>query len=182
MIVTPSTDRFTGAVPAPGLDAQAFQAFYARALPRVYGYLLHRCGGVVATAEDLTQDTFAAAVAELRRGRRVDAPLPWVIGIARHKLLDHYRRQERADRVTIDDSTLIEDAPLDADAEEARERAIEALDRVPAAQRAALVLRHMDGCSVPEIAQAMGRSVEAVESLLARGRAGFRRSYRKSAP
>ena len=44
-------------------------------------------------------------------------------------------------------------------------------------QRAALVLRHMEGLSVPELAQVLGRSVEAAESLLSRGRVGFKRAY-----
>ena len=77
------------------LDAESFRAFYDDALPRVYGYFLHRCGGSVAVAEDLTQETFLAAVAELKKDRRVKTPVAWIYGIARHKLLDHYRRQER---------------------------------------------------------------------------------------
>ena len=48
-------------------------------------------------------------------------------------------------------------------------RAITALAFVPGDQRIALVLRHVDGLSVPEVAAALGRSVEAAESLLARG-------------
>ncbi len=57
------------------------------------------------------------------------------------------------------------------------ERAVEVLAQLPAAQRAALVLRHLDGLSVPEVARTLERSVEAVESLLARGRVSFRRAY-----
>ena len=79
-------------------DADSFRVFYADSLPRVYGYLLRRCGGSVAVAEDLTQETFLAAVAELRKGRSIEAPMPWVLGIARHNLLDHYRRQARSER------------------------------------------------------------------------------------
>ena len=60
---------------------------------------------------------------------------------------------------------------------ETDDRALAALAAVPAAQRVALVLRHVDGLSVPEVATALGRSIEAVESLLARGRVGFRRAY-----
>ena len=48
-------------------------------------------------------------------------------------------------------------------------------------QRAALVLRHMEGLSVPELAQVLGRSVEAAESLLSRGRVGFKRAYLEEA-
>src|SRR5262245_27259618 len=76
----------------------AFTAFYEEALPRVYGYFLHRCGGSVQVSEDLTQETFLAAVAELKKGKRVRTPIAWIYGIARHKLLDHYRRQERSER------------------------------------------------------------------------------------
>ena len=54
---------------------------------------------------------------------------------------------------------------------------MDALRAVPPMQRAALVLRHMEGLSVPELAQVLGRSVEAAESLLSRGRVGFKRAY-----
>jgi RNA polymerase sigma-70 factor, ECF subfamily len=170
---------------APGLtaeltlDPQRFAAVYQESLPAIYGYFLHRCGGRVSAAEDLTQETFVAAVAELRRGTRVQRPLPWLYGIARHKLLDHYRRNDR------DARRLAPDAPVDPrdtalDDEWPRARAIEALARIAPSQRAALVLRHMDGLSVPEVATELGRSVEATESLLSRGRESFRRAFREA--
>ncbi len=157
-------------------DSESFRAFYREALPIVYGYLLHRCGGSADVAEDLTQETFLAAVSELRRGRRVEHPLAWVVGIARHKLIDHYRRRERAERLFSAGDVEPLEAPAEG-TEAVRERTIAALARVPAAQRAALVLRHLDGFTVPEVAGALGRSIEAVESLLVRGRASFKRAY-----
>jgi RNA polymerase sigma-70 factor (ECF subfamily) len=160
------------------LDAEEFRAFYAAALPRVYGFHLRRCGSV-AVAEDLTQETFAAAVAELKKARRIDDPISWIFGIARHKLLDHYRRQARS---RVGPSADLADA---ASAEHRQEdgdgRAASALAAIPRDQRLALVLRHVDDLSVPEIAAVFGRSVEAVESLLARGRVGFRRAYLEGA-
>lgn len=77
---------------APLAGVDAFREFYDRALPRIYGYFYHRCGRAPGTAEELTQETFLAAVTELRKGKRVDDPLAWIRGIARHKLMDHYRR------------------------------------------------------------------------------------------
>ena len=154
-----------------GLDPIVFRAFYDDALPRIYGYFLHRVGGSVPVAEDLTQETFLAAVSELRKGRRVEAPIPWIYGIARHKLIHHYRRQERVEQLVTDHELIADDATLDDSGAFARENAVAALAEVPASQRVALVLRHLDGFSVPEIAAALGKSVEAVESLLARGRA-----------
>jgi len=126
------------------LDASpaSFRAFYEEALPRVYGYFLHRCGGSVPVAEDLTQETFLAAVAELKKGRRVVTPIAWVYGIARHKLLDHYRRQERAGRALAVawEAEQAEQELVVPDEAETRERAVAALAAVAATQRAALVL------------------------------------------
>ena len=56
--------------PAPVAgDGRSLLDLYERALPHVYGYLLRRCGSV-AVAEDLTAETFLAAVATIRNGRR----------------------------------------------------------------------------------------------------------------
>jgi RNA polymerase sigma-70 factor (ECF subfamily) len=68
---------------------------YDEALPQVYGYLLSRCGQR-ALAEDLTAETFLAAVDSVRRDQAVT--VAWLIGVARHKLVDHWRRQAREER------------------------------------------------------------------------------------
>jgi len=160
-------------------DPADFRVFYEDALPRIYGYFLNRCGGVVAVAEDLTQETFLSAIGEIKKGARIEAPLAWTYGIARHKLMDHYRSRERAERklAAVWESEALDDVRLEEAGEEARERAIAALEAVAASQRSALVLRYLDGLSVPEVASALGKSVEAVESLLARGRESFKRAY-----
>jgi RNA polymerase sigma-70 factor (ECF subfamily) len=143
------------------LDATlaAFTVFYEEALPRVYGYFLHRCGGSVQVSEDLTQETFLAAVAELKK--------------------DYYRKQERFERglELTGQADEIEDELLVPDGEEAHERATAALASVAASQRAALVLCYVDGFSVREAAAILGKGEEAVESLLARGRSSFKRAY-----
>lgn len=156
-------------------DPQAFARFYDDALPRIYGYFLHRCGGGASTAEELTQETFVAAVTELRKGRHVDAPLPWLYGIARHKLLDHYRREGRRREAP----GPVDDVAVEVGDE--RSRVLVALGALPETQRAALVLRHLEGLSVPELAAVLGRSIEAAESLLARGRVQFKRAYLEEA-
>jgi RNA polymerase sigma-70 factor (ECF subfamily) len=173
--------EFSAPAAERALDArpEAFRAFYEEALPRVYGYFLHRCGGSVPVAEDLTQETFLAAVGELKKGRRVRAPIAWIYGIARHKLLDHYRAQERLEHkfTLAGQADEIEHELVVPDDEEARERAIAALSSVAASQRAALVLCYVDGFSVHEAASVLKKGDEAVESLLARGRQSFKRAY-----
>jgi RNA polymerase sigma-70 factor (ECF subfamily) len=159
-------------------DPAEFRAFYRNALPRVYGYLLSRCG-VVAVAEDLAQEAFVAAVAELKRGTGVQEPMGWIIGIARHKLLDHFRRQAREERALSHayEADPVDDEALEWDEETSRERALAALASLAPAQRAAMTLRYLEGMSVPEVAAVLRRSVHATESLLARGREGFKRDY-----
>src|SRR5881392_3931529 len=72
-------------------------AIYRVALPQVYGYLLPRCGSV-AVAEDLTAETFMAAIAASRQGTLPELTVAWLVGVARHKLVDHWRRIAREQR------------------------------------------------------------------------------------
>ncbi len=73
----------------------SFRAWYELTLPRVYGYLLARSGSDVALAEDLTQVTYLEAVRGWRSFAGNSSPATWLVAIARHKLVDHYRRLER---------------------------------------------------------------------------------------
>jgi RNA polymerase sigma-70 factor, ECF subfamily len=129
-------------------------------------------------AEDLTQETYLAAVASFRAGDGESVSLPWLITVARNKLVDHYRRREREERrlsLIVNDQTSRDTAHLNG--EIPRERALAALASVPAEQRAALVLKYLDNLSVTEVAELLGKSVHATESLLARGRRTLKRRF-----
>jgi RNA polymerase sigma-70 factor (ECF subfamily) len=169
MFAIPLMDVFVREVEALGLDPKTFRAFYEEALPRVYGFL-HRCGGSVPVAEDLTQETFLASVDELKKGRRPEAPIPWIYGIARHKLLDHYRKQAKAEQPLADAGLALEESAFPVQDDQGRERAVAALAAVPAAQRTALVLCYLDGFTAAEVGGELGKSTAAVHSLLERGR------------
>ena len=70
---------------------------YDRALPYVYGYLLARCGRAV-LAEELTADTMLAAVDSVQRDPPRSLSTAWLLSIARHKLIDYWRRLSREER------------------------------------------------------------------------------------
>ncbi len=144
----------------------------------MYGYLLPRCGSV-ADAEDLTAETFMAAIAALKRPDPPSPSVAWLIGIARHKLVDHWRRGERERRGLVAVGPNQPDDPweelLDTSA------AYSALARLPGPQRAALSLRYLDGLTVTEIADHLDRTVRGTETLLVRARAALRRIYREEA-
>jgi RNA polymerase sigma-70 factor, ECF subfamily len=153
-------------------------AIYRVALPQVYGYLLLRCGSV-AVAEDLTAETFMAAVAATKQRRVQEVTVAWLVGVARHKLVDHWRRVAREQRglaAVEHDQVDFEDPweeVLDVDAAHA------ALSRLSVPQRVALTLRYLDGLPVADVARHLDRSVHATETLLVRARAALRRVYRE---
>jgi RNA polymerase sigma-70 factor (ECF subfamily) len=164
--------------PAVTGDARAgLLALYDSALPQVYGYLLSRCDRR-AVAEDLTAETFLAAVDAVRRAHPPPVTTAWLIGVARHKLVDHWRRQGREERglraVAADDGDQLDD-PWDERLDALRAR--ETLDRLGPHHRAALTLRYLDDLPVNQVAELLGRTLHATEALLVRARTAFRRAY-----
>ena len=165
----------------PGSDqGSALLALYDRALPQVYGYLLAR-GRSATLAEDLTAETFLAAVDALNRAEPPALSTAWLVGVARHKLVDHWRRQARDDRSM---RALVDEAPEPLDPWDARldaTRAHQTLHRLGPHHRAALTLRYVDDLPVPEVAAHLERTLHATEALLVRARAAFRRAYGEEA-
>jgi RNA polymerase sigma-70 factor (ECF subfamily) len=151
-------------------------ALYDEALPVVYGYFVRRCGER-ATAEDLTSETFLAAVDAARRSDPPPISIPWLLGVARHKLADHYRRGPQRLTVPVADLPEPVDTADDWDAELDRMVAEAVLARLTEPHRTVLVLRYMDDCSVGECAELMGRTVHATEALLVRARRAFKQQY-----
>jgi RNA polymerase sigma-70 factor, ECF subfamily len=150
-------------------------ALYDFALPEVYGYLLRRCGSV-GVAEDLTSETFTAAAFAVQRSGVPSMTTAWLIGVARNKLVDHWRRLERDQRVLTAVSGIEEwidewDVRLDALV------AHEVLARLAPQHRGALTLRYLDGLPVAEVARHLGRTLGATEVLLVRAKRAFRDHY-----
>ncbi len=148
---------------------------YDTALPHVYGYLRPRCGAR-SLAEDLTAETFLAAVDALRRPEPPIVDTPWLMGVARHKLVDHWRRVAREERGlhAVGESPVAED-PWDGQLDAMQARAT--LDRLGAHHKAVLTLRYLDDLPVAQVATLLGRTLHATEALLVRARAAFRRAY-----
>jgi len=154
----------------------ALLSLYDSALPQVYGYLLRRCGRV-AWAEDLTAEVFLAAVDAVRRDQPAAISAAWLLGVARHKLADHWRRQAREERRL---GAVADDQPALSDPWDVHIDAVQAHDTLALLaphHRGALVLRYLDDLPVPEVAAILGRSVHSTEGLLVRARAAFRRAY-----
>jgi RNA polymerase sigma-70 factor (ECF subfamily) len=158
---------------------RALLALYDSALPEVYGYLASRCGSA-ATAEDLTSETFLAAVDAIQRGSVPDLTVAWLIGVARHKLVDHWRRREREERKlkAVDQQPKADEDPWDVQLDALQ--AHRTLADLAPQHRSALTLRYLDGLPVREVASCLGRTEGATEVLLVRAKAAFRARYEEA--
>lgn len=108
---------------------------------------------------------------------RIADPLAWLFGTARFRVIDHYRGKERAERTDAEWSDAIDALPDERDDFDRiveRDELLTALEPLPLGQRIALILHYADGLSISEIAAGLGKSPQAVESLLARGRRSLR--------
>jgi RNA polymerase sigma-70 factor, ECF subfamily len=153
----------------PDLRAE-LTSFYNVALHEVYRYFHRGTAGDRRVTEDLTQETFMACVDAAGRGNRNALTMPWLMTVARNKLVDHYRRTNREVRKL----SLVWSARHDEEEPEpfrlSDAAALQALCRLAPLHRLVLVLRYVDDLPVHEIAIAIKRSVRATESLLVRAR------------
>lgn len=153
-----------------------FAALYERHAIEVYRYVHRRCRDA-ALAEDVTQDTFLAAV------RTVDDPaevtVGWLIRVARNRLLDLLRRQARYEgklQLAIGRSEVADDPA----AVVGRLRMTAALEELRVEHRIVLMLHYVDEMTVAALAVEMGRTPKAVEALLTRARRALRRELERS--
>jgi RNA polymerase sigma-70 factor (ECF subfamily) len=155
-------------------DAEAARVLTGRHLGRVYGFAA-RLLGDRAEAEDVAQEAMVRLWRIAGQWRSGEAQLStWLYRVTLNLCTDRQRSARRRPTEALD--LVAEPADARADTEAAlmqRERAAAleaALATLPDRQRQAVVLRHIEGLTNPEISQIMGVGVEAVESLTARGK------------
>lgn len=156
--------------------ASALLEVYDQALPEIHGYLLRRCRGRL-LAEDITGEVFLAAVAAVKADKVESVTVPWLIGIARHKLVDHWRREEREQRRLKAIAGELTEPPDGWDVVVDQRVSNEVLATLAPQHRAALTLRYIDGLPVSQVAGHLDRTLGATEALLTRSKAAFRQAY-----
>jgi RNA polymerase sigma factor (sigma-70 family) len=151
---------------------QAFETLYRRYVKDVYHYALALLRNP-ADAEDVTQTTFMNAYRAYKRGDEILKPQNWLIKIAHNVARTRYARaSRRVKEVPLEDH--VEQLALPEEDRPDVEAVLKALGRLPFNQRAALVMRELEGRSYVEIADTLEVSVSAVETLIFRGRRSLR--------
>jgi RNA polymerase sigma-70 factor (ECF subfamily) len=153
----------------------------------VYPFVRRRLLPRTEAVEDLLQEILLAAWQNLA-SFRADASLQaWILGIARHKVEDYYRKRIRNAELPEDDGSTSESAFLpifDEQLDEAtqQQRVQRTLALLPEAYAAALLWRYRDDKSVREMAELTGKTEKAIERLLARARENFRKRWNDDRP
>jgi RNA polymerase sigma factor (sigma-70 family) len=154
-------------------DDRAFELLVNRYQPRLLAYC-RRMVGSPQDAEDVLQEVFAAAHAGMLAHDRPINAGPWLYRIARNRCVNHLRRcGPTADGVDSMDVHPHENGTSTLERVQQREelRAVVAdVHDLPKTQRTAFVLRQIDDLSYTDIAEAMGKSLPSVKSLLMRAR------------
>lgn len=175
MTVDVASDRFESELKPLWLRAQAGdEVAYRQALhrmaQRLRSYLRRRMQSRPDDLEDLVQETLLAL--HLQRGTYDEdiTVSAWMLAIARHKLIDLWRRQGRREDLNVaiddvDEGALVA-APEDHDA---RRDVSGLLQTLPAAQRMAIELTKLEGLSVAEAAARTGASESAIKVQVHRG-------------
>lgn len=154
-------------------DKEAFGQLYDHYQPSVYRFLYYRTRSAT-LAEDLTADTFFRALRSMNnfrwQGRDFGA---WLMTIARNLTTDHFKAGRTRLEMTTEDMSLHDDVTEGPESEVlaslTNEVLLDALKELPTEQRECLIMRFMQGLSIAETAQSLGRSDGAIKQLQLRG-------------
>jgi len=152
-------------------DAEAFGLLYDRYVEQVYRYIAYRVASS-AVAEDLTSETFLRALRRIGtftcQGKDIGA---WFTTIARNLVADHYKSGRYRLELTTDDVSDSGSAPVIEGPERAvlegmtNKVLLQAIKQLNAEQQECIVLRFLQGLSVAETAQVMGKNDGAIKAL-----------------
>lgn len=153
---------------ASHVASREFDDLYRSHLGEVYRYAFAVLGNH-ADAEDVTQTTFLNAYRALEQGVRPRKPSNWLLTIASNAIKQRFRHERvRPRQVELDDR--IADPSVEDDEGPTVGELLTALSKIPPQQRQALVLREFEGRSYAEIAEILGVTTSALETLLFRAR------------
>ena len=152
-------------------DRQAAQQLTERLMPKIHAHAYYRLGNI-ADAEDVTQEAFLRLWQFAPRWEQGNAQVStWLYRVVSNLCKDRYRRPKLEDLDVAKEPTDETQSPADKIDDHYRQKALyDAMSLLPENQRLAVQFRHIDELTNPEIAEIMGLSVEAVESLTARGK------------
>lgn len=153
-------------------DAAAFAELYQRNVTRVYRYHMAHCGSVK-DAEDLTSQTFVAALEGIRSFRGDGSFAAWLMGIASKKRLMYFRGSGSRHEVPLEEAEHFPSTELSTDQSAIQRLQLDdishALRQISADRADAIALSYFASLTNSEISQVMRKSEAAIKMLISRG-------------
>lgn len=157
-------------------DAPAFRALARRHLPAMLG-LARRILGNAADAEDVAQEAMLRVWTHAPRWQPLAAFRTWLTRVVVNLCLDRKRRRPWIELEAAGEPADPAPGPGEwAEADEREKQLAAAIERLPARQRSAILLTYSEGMSNAQVAEILGTTVSAVETLLVRGKQNLRRA------
>lgn len=152
-------------------DRGAAQQLTEQLMPKIHAHAYYRLGNI-ADAEDVTQEAFLKLWKIAPSWKQDKAQVStWLYRVVNNLCKDRYRRATLEGMLSKGEPTNEPQSPSSKIEDELRQKALyTAMSILPESQRLAVQLRHIDELTNPQIAEIMELSVEAVESLTARGK------------
>jgi RNA polymerase sigma-70 factor, ECF subfamily len=165
-------------------DRKATAELVSRHSEAVFAYVRRRLWPRTDLVEDIVQDVFMDALRGLAGFAGTSSLRTWLLGIARHKVEDHYRDCVKqpvslSEVETEGDALQHQSIGLEEvlDGASRQHKVLRVLEHLPDAYRAALMWRYWEKRSAREMAAMSGRTEKSIERLLARARQQFRRRW-----
>ena len=168
-------------------DRKATAEFVSLCSDWIYPFVRFRLLPRTDVVEDLIQEVLISAWRNLPNFRGDAGLRAWVLGIARHKVEDYYRKRIREaesedEDIATRESTIVSQIQERLEAAADHERVHRTLAQLPEAYGLALIWRYRDGRSLREMSQQTGKTEKAMERLLARARESFRKRWNDEQP
>lgn len=156
-------------------DQLAFQQLLDAHLPSINRYVVRMMGNA-ANAEDITQEVFFRLWSRAESFNPQASKLStWLHNIAHNLCIDHFRKNSRFAQDTVEETVGGEEPDLELTSETQQQDVKMALMTLPERQRSAIIMCHYQGVPNKDAANIMDTTVDALESLLSRGRLKLRK-------
>lgn len=172
-------------------DQKSFDSFFSSYFPRLFRFVLPRTGGDEDLAEEVVQGALCKAMQKLQSYRGEAALFTWLCSFCRFELSTVLKKANRINYMpdlSEDDPVIrsaleslalysAHDPQLICSRSEIATLVCSTLDYLPSLYSDTLELKYVHGLSVNEIAERIGRTPKAVESILTRARNAFKDSF-----
>jgi RNA polymerase sigma-70 factor, ECF subfamily len=161
-------------------DKEAIKTIFNTNFDKLYSFVFHEVEQNHAITEDIVQETFLSAIKSATKFKGTSHIYTWLVGIAHHKIADHYRHTKRENKyekrspegLYTELDLAVDKTPESNIAESTENRILinQALNSLPPDYREILILKYVEDFQVEEISRILNRSPKSIEGILSRSR------------